>query len=206
MFKIKDTKSEFRMKKYKLIYADPAWQYNDKNTGGSYKSGAAQKYTVTSIHEMKRLPIHNLADDDCLLAMWHVAPMPQEALDLVKVWGFKLKTMKGFTWHKLTKNGLSHFGMGHYTRANTEDCLIATKGSPQIESHSIRQFIEAKIGKHSEKPPEIRDKLIKLCGDVNRIELFSRHSIKNWDSWGDQSENSIDLSLYKDKQMGFFDD
>ena len=118
--------------------------------------------------------------------MWHVAPMPEEALALVKAWGFKLKTMKGFTWHKLTKNGKSHFGMGHYTRANTEDCLIATKGKPKIQSHSVRQFIEAKIGRHSEKPSEVRDRLVELCGDVPRAELFARENVKGWDCWGDE--------------------
>lgn len=173
-------------KKYKLIYSDPAWQYNDKRTGGSYKSGSAQHYTVTSIQDMMNLPINEISDDNCLLAMWHVAPMPQEALDLVKAWGFTLKTMKGFTWHKLTKNGLSHFGMGHYTRANTEDCLIAIKGKPVIESHSVRQFIEAKRGDHSEKPSQVRDRLVQLCGDVPRVELFARQRVEGWDSWGNE--------------------
>lgn len=174
------------MQKYELIYADPAWQYKDKRTGGSFKSGAAQHYKVTSIQDMMLLPIDKITAPNCLLAMWHVAPMPQEALDLVKAWGFTLKTMKGFTWHKLTKNGLSHFGMGHYTRANTEDCLIAVKGRPKIKSHSVRQFFEAPIMRHSEKPPEIRDRLVELVGDVPRIELFSREKVDGWDCWGNE--------------------
>ena len=179
--------------KYQIIYADPPWQYRDKRTGGSFVSGASQKYNVESIEDLCALPVNDIAADNCLLAMWHVPPMPQEALDLVKAWGFTLKTMKGFTWHKLTKNGLSHFGMGHYTRANTEDCLFAIKGRPNIASHSVRQFIEERIGRHSEKPDEARKRLVQLCGDVPRVELFAREKFNGWDSWGNEVESDIRL-------------
>lgn len=183
------------MRKYKLIYADPAWQYKDKRTGGSFVSGAAQKYQVESIEDLCALPIADLAHDHCLLAMWHVGPMPNEAIALVKAWGFKLKTMKGFTWHKITKNGLSHFGMGHYTRANSEDCLIAIKGSPKIASHGVRQFLEAPIREHSKKPDEVRSRLEQLCGDVPRVELFARENHEGWDAWGNEVKESINLKL-----------
>lgn len=182
------------MKKYQLIYADPAWQYKDKRTGGSYQSGAAQKYKVMPVGEMFNLPIQSIAADDCLLAMWHVAPMPLEAINLVHAWGFTLKTMKGFTWHKITKNGLSHFGMGHYTRANTEDCLFAIRGKPKIVSHSVRQFIEAPIRAHSQKPDEARERLTQLVGDVPRVELFARQTFEGWDSWGDEIESDFKLA------------
>ena len=172
-------------KKYQLIYADPPWQYKDVKAGGG-SSGAAKHYKTLTILDLMRLRVDMIADENCLLAMWHVGPMPQEAIDVVKLWGFKLKTMKGFTWHKLTKTGLCHFGMGHYTRANTEDCLIAIKGRPEIKSHSVRQFIETKIQEHSRKPDEVRDLLVELCGDVPRIELFARRQYSGWDAWGNE--------------------
>ena len=46
--------------------------------------------------------------------------MPAEALEVVRTWGFALKTMKGFTWHKTTKHGKSHFGMGRLNARQTE--------------------------------------------------------------------------------------
>jgi len=79
-----------------------------------------------------------------------------EALDVVDAWGFKLKTMKGFTWHKQTRHGKSHFGMGNWTRANTEDCLFATKGHPVRASAGVRQFIDAPVRLHSQKPDEAK--------------------------------------------------
>lgn len=174
---------ELPNKRYQIIYADPSWEHADKATAG--KRGACDKYEVMSLEDIMAMPVHRIAAPDCLLAMWHVGPMPLEALMVVKAWGFKLRTFKGFCWHKLTtKNKLSHFGMGNWTRANTEDCLFATRGKPKRINASVRQFIEAPIGRHSEKPAEARDRLVQLMGDVPRIELFARERVEGWDRWG----------------------
>ena len=183
------------MGKYQLIYADPPWQYKDQAKAGH--RGACHKYEVMDLEAIKQLPIKQLADPmGCLLAMWHVPPMPQEALEVVVAWGFQLKTFKGFTWHKLTKHGKSHFGMGNWTRANTEDCLFATIGKPTRVNASVRQFIQAPIGQHSEKPNEVREKLVQLLGDVPRIELFARQAFPGWDVWGNEVNSTIDIINY----------
>ncbi|PWI34877.1 adenine methylase [Vibrio albus] len=175
-------------RKYTVIYADPAWQFKNKRTGGKHKSGAAQKYTVTSVKDMMRLPVEQLAADDCLLVMWWVGSMPQEAIDLCEFWGFKLVNMNGFVWDKETKTGLDHFGMGHSTRPSTESALIAYKGkiSNLVINHSVRSKIRAKTGRHSEKPHEFREAIVKLVGDVPKIELFSRQVTDGWDCWGNE--------------------
>lgn len=171
---------------FSIIYADPPWQYRDKANAGN--RGACHKYGVMSVADICALPIPQIAADDCLLAMWHVAPMPLEALSVVTAWGFKLKTMKGFTWVKRTTNGLRHFGMGHWTRANSEDCLFAVRGHPKRVSAAVSQLIEAPVREHSRKPDEARDRLVQLMGDVPRIELFARTATPGWEAWGDQLE------------------
>jgi len=103
--------------------------------------------------------------------------------------------MKGFTWHKRTKHGKSHIGMGHWTRGNTEDCLFAVRGKPKPVNHGVRQFIEAPRGKHSEKPPEARERLVLLMGDVPRIELFAREAVPGWDVWGLEVESTIEIKM-----------
>lgn len=177
--------------KYRLIYADPPWQYRDKASAG--KRGAVHKYRVMDLDAIKALPIDRIAAADCLLAMWWVPPMPTEALAVVDAWGFTFKTMKGFTWHKLTKHGKSLMGMGNWTRANTEDCLIATRGKPERRSAGVRQFIQAQHRGHSVKPDEVRDRLVDLVGDVPRIELFARSHAPGWDAWGDEVSSNIQL-------------
>ena len=179
--------------RYQIVYADPPWQYRDKANAG--KRGAVHKYNVMGLDAIKALQVERIAAEDCLLAMWWVAPMPAEALAVVEAWGFTVKTMKGFTWHKLTKHGKSHFGMGNWTRANTEDCLIATRGKPKRQSAAVRQFVEARHRGHSVKPDEVRNGLVELMGDVPRIELFARSYTSGWDVWGDQIESDVDLYL-----------
>ena len=180
--------------KYSVIYADPAWAFNNKKTGGSMGSSAESQYRVTCIEDMKKLPVKDLANENCLLVMWYVGAMPEEAIALCKAWGFKLKNMNGFVWDKATKTDKDYFGMGFYTRASTESCLIAVKGkaSEIIKNHSVRAKIRAKVELHSVKPKEFREAIEKLCGDVPRIELFSRKIVDGWDCWGDhfESENA----------------
>lgn len=182
------------MEKYTLIYADPPWTYKDKCKDG--ERGAGFKYPTMSIQEICRLPVWDLANpQSCLLAMWWVPTMPLEALKVVEAWGFRLMTMKGFTWHKTNKHkGNSAIGMGHMTRANSEDCLFAVRGKlPERINASICQHITAPRFDNSAKPPEVRELLVRLLGEVPRIELFGRGDIPNWDSWGNECERSVEL-------------
>lgn len=178
---------EFNNKKFNVIYADPAWSFNSKKTGGSMRSGASQKYDVMSIEDLKAFPVQDLADENCLLVMWWVGAMPQEAIDLVSAWGFKLKNMNGFVWNKLTKKGLPFFGMGYYSRAGSEAAIIAVKGKPDIKSRSVRAVVTAPVGKHSEKPNEFRERIIEMMGkDCHKIELFARQKSEGFESWGNE--------------------
>ena len=176
-------------RKYRVIYADPAWKFGNRNTGGSMTSSAESKYTVTSVADMAALPVAQLADEHCLLVMWWVGAMPQEAIDLCKAWGFRLVNMNGFVWRKLTKTGIPFFGMGFSTRAGSESALIGVRGKlgELIDDHSVRAVIEAKVGRHSQKPHEFREAIEKLCGDVPRVELFARDAAAGWDCWGNQA-------------------
>lgn len=175
--------------KYRVIYADPAWTFSNRRTGGSMRSAAEAHYTVTSMKDMEALPVSSLADDDCLLVMWWVGAMPAEALRLCETWGFELVTMTGFVWRKLTRTGLPFFGMGFTTRAGAECALIARRGklSNLIQCHGVRSVIEAPVGRHSEKPQAFRDAIELLCGDVPRVELFARQAAPGWHCWGDQA-------------------
>lgn len=196
---------QFKGQKFNLIYCDPAWQFGNKKTGGSMTSGAAHQYKSTmSVGELKAMPIDDITAGDCILVMWYVGAMPQEALDVVKAWGFELKNMNGFVWNKLTINNNPLFGMGFWTRAGSESAIIAIKGKPKVASRSVRAvgnydtesldeilgrgvFSGAyPIGVHSEKPKEFRQACVELAGDVPRIELFSRKRVKGWSVWGDE--------------------
>jgi N6-adenosine-specific RNA methylase IME4 len=181
------------MNKHTLIYADPPWSYRD--TAKSGERGAGFKYSTMTVADICRLPVWDLAAESCLLAMWWVPTQPVEALKVVEAWGFRLMTMKGFTWHKTNRNkGNSAIGMGHMTRANSEDCLFAVRGRLPVRlDASICQHITAPRMEHSAKPPVIREKLVQLLGDVPRIELFAREPAPGWQRWGNECDSSVNL-------------
>ena len=146
-----------------------------------------------SLADIKALPVGKLADKDCALFMWITVPLLREAWDVVEAWGFTYKSV-AFVWVKQNKKTPSLFwGMGYWTRANAELCIIATKGSPKRQSKSVHQIIMSPIEHHSKKPDETRDRIVALMGDVPRIELFARQKTDGWDVWGNEAPDSVEL-------------
>ena len=175
----------FPDKKYQIIYADPPWYYkNYANQTASRWVG--NQYFLMSEQDICNLPINNIAADNCILFLWITAPQFETAFKVINAWGFKYKTL-GFCWVKKNKKKDSFFwGMGYWTRSNVELCLIAVKGRPKRINTSIHQIVYSPIEKHSKKPDIVRDKIVKLVGDLPRIELFAREWHFGWDAWGDE--------------------
>ena len=175
----------FPDKRYSIIYADPAWKFNAWSTNGLGRS-AEKHYHTMSLEEIKNLPIYDIADKDCILFMWAVDTMLPQAFEVIRSWGFAFKTV-GFTWVKTNKNSdTPFFGLGFWTRRNTEQCLLATKGNPKRISAAVPQVVVSKIREHSRKPDEVRERIVQLMGDLPRIELFARQRCDGWDAWGDE--------------------
>lgn len=177
--------------KYNIIYADPPWNSNSQ-FGRDKKKGNEQHYPLMTLTDIKNLPIRNLADENCILFLWVVDTQLFDAKEVIEAWGFTYKTV-GFTWAKETSTGKDHFGVGMWTRKNPEMCLIATKGHPKRVNAGIRQLQRHKVREHSQKPDEIRNEIVKLCGDLPRIELFARNKTEGWDVWGNEVESTITL-------------
>lgn len=200
---------------YQLIYVDPPWEYGNKVSNGA----AVNHYKTMSLADLKRIPVWSLAAESAVLAMWYTGTHTEEAIELAEAWGFRIRTMKGFTWVKLNQNAEQRFNKaltegdlldfndllamlntetrmngGNHTRANTEDLLIATRGTGLTRaSASIKQVVYSCLGEHSEKPWEVRNRLEQLYGDVKRVELFARESWPGWDRWGNQCKNSFEI-------------
>lgn len=150
-------------KKYQIIYADPPWQYQQAGRGA-----AKNHYDTMPLEKMCELPIRDIKTDDAICFMWATFPNIAEALLLMKRWGFTYKTA-AFVWVKKNKkNGSNFWGMGQYTRANAEICLLGvskgTKAQKVVVSHKVHQIIEAAVGRHSAKPQEARDRIVELTG------------------------------------------
>jgi N6-adenosine-specific RNA methylase IME4 len=189
---------KFPNKKYNIIYADPPWQFkyqSKKRTDGTSDDlnirDPQKEYPCMTIDDIYNMPVNEIADDNSILFLWVTYPLLKEGIKTMEEWGFTYKTC-GFSWIKKNKKSDSLFwGLGYWTRANNEICLLGTKGKPKRVSKGVHQVVMSKIQKHSQKPDIVKDRIVELCGDVPRIELFARQRTKGWDVWGNEVSEEV---------------
>lgn len=178
---------EFPNKKYGTILMDPPWNYKQKLAPHSNtRGGAIQHYNLMTLEELKALPIHSLAEEDCILWLWVTNSFIQEGFELLKHWGFEYKTM--LTW------GKTQFGIGYWLRGQTEHLLLAVRGNPRKHFKGINgacgnnysTLLIEKRRQHSRKPDRIYTMIENLSPDP-RIEIFARNKREGWDVWGNQA-------------------
>jgi N6-adenosine-specific RNA methylase IME4 len=188
---------------YGAILADPPWRFRTwdnrvaiakdrkTHTHGTNTS-AATHYITMPIEELRALPVGDLAAKDCALFLWVSWPQFEEALSLIAAWGFAFKTC-AFCWTKAHAGQLEMFeqaipdlmGMGYWTRANTEPCLLATRGKPKRLNMDVRQAIIEPRREHSRKPSCVHGRIERLVSGPY-LELFARSTRLGWDSFGDE--------------------
>ncbi len=166
--------------KYRIIYADPAWSYNDAQDTSNL-GGAAKHYDTMTTNEICQLPVKNITQKDAVLFLWVTSPLLEDGMRVIKEWGFKYKS--SFIWDKVRHN------MGHYNSMRHEFLLIATKGSCVPDNKKLYDSVQSieKTDKHSQKPKEFLDIIDDIYTYGDRIELFAReaHSVA-WDVWGNE--------------------
>ena len=186
-----------RKNHYKLIYADPPWEY-DKKVDRKY---GGMTYNTMSIADLEAMPVQDICNkESCVLFLWCTWPKLFQAAALLEAWGFKYATC-GFNWIKTNKKNHETLfsNQGYYTKPNSEICLIGRMGkSPRILDKTVKQIVISPLRGHSQKPDEVRDRLNRMFGKIPKIELFARFVkpgdksgreeskfISGWDSMGD---------------------
>ena len=184
-----------KLQKYNIIYADPPWSYYNDSTAKpdctTIKGMRRPPYSVMSTKAIMDLSVNDISAENSILFIWTTDYHLQKCLEVIKSWGFEYKTV-GFAWNKK-----SCF-MGAYTmKSGIELCLLATKGKDAhklVKKHNIKSLIEKIRTKHSEKPNEIKERIVELLGNLPRIELFARQKTEGWDVWGNEVESDIILT------------
>jgi N6-adenosine-specific RNA methylase IME4 len=187
---------------YDIIYADPPWFFSGgirsskKDENGSYRfytpdTTVGLRYDTQGEGWIASLPVASIAAADAVLFMWTTDAHLPVALRIIEAWDFTYKTV-GFVWNKKERSGKQVCYYGKWTMKGTELCLLATRGKPHrfLVSHKVRQLVEAERGGHSQKPDEVRRRIVELLGDRPRIELFARETAPGWDAWGDGVETT----------------
>ena len=184
----------FPAEKFSIIYADPPWTFRTWSAEGKGRS-PENHYGCMSLADIRALPVADIATDNCALFLWVTDPLLPEGLRLMEAWGFKYKTV-AFYWAKMNKSAPPMLwteadfftGLGYWTRANPELCLLGTKGKPKRVSKNVKRLVISPRREHSRKPDEVADRIVRLMGDLSRIELFARQSRQGWSIWGNDTE------------------
>lgn len=191
---------------YSTILIDPPWRFEVWSRDTGLDRSAENHYPTMTIEALKALPIQSQMASDCAVFMWACWPTLPDALALGAAWGLEYKTC-AFVWAKTTRkvawrysllpiddNDHWHMGMGYWTRANTEMCLLFTRGNPKRKSASVRQLLITPIAEHSRKPDEQYTRIEALV-DGPYLEMFARRKREGWASWGNEVVSDIELGV-----------
>jgi N6-adenosine-specific RNA methylase IME4 len=174
-------------RRYGAILADPPWSFRNWSAKGTGRN-AVSHYDCLDFSALAKLPVGDLAADDCALFLWATDPLLPRALELIDRWGFEYKTV-AFYWVKLNsaaKGETDYFtGLGYWTRANPEQCLLATRGKPSRRAKDVRRLVVERRREHSRKPENVRERIERLVAGPY-LEMFARDTKAGWDCWGDQ--------------------
>jgi N6-adenosine-specific RNA methylase IME4 len=183
------------------ILADPPWRFRTYNEAGrkrspdwkAFKGSPSKHYDTMTLDEITALPVGDLAAADCCLFLWASWPMLPEAMAVISAWGFEYKTC-AFDWMKAHAGQIELFrddtdalmGMGYWTRANSEPCLLATRGKPKRLNADVRMGIIEPRREHSRKPDCVHGRIERLVAGPY-VELFARSSRIGWHTWGNET-------------------
>lgn len=179
------------MSRYAILYVDPPWEYGavqHRGKGNPTSGGAASHYPTMPLDQIKRLDVPSIVGKDALLFLWSSSPHLDQAVDLMRAWGFKWATV-GFVWDKQRTNP------GFYTMSQCELCLIGKRGKIPAPrgARNVRQFISEMRGEHSAKPSEVRTRIEAMFPTQRKLEMFARTAAPGWDVWGNEVESNVTI-------------
>ncbi len=182
------------MKKYSILLADPPWAFSSRQGQDKGRPFIAldKYYPSMSLEDMKLLGVKRITDNNSALFLWCVSSHLAGGIDLIQSWGFRFVTV-AFVWIKRYRNWSLCKNRGYWTMPSCELCLLGIKGHPKRKRKNILQLLEAIRTNHSQKPNEVRERIVELMGDLPRIELFARRKVDGWDCWGNEVESDVEL-------------
>ena len=163
--------------KFPILYADPPWRYDFSR---SSSREIENQYPTMELEDICNLEVSKISNDDSVLFLWATNPKLQEALQVIRSWGFEYKT--NMVWVK------DKIGMGYYARSQHELLLIATRGSVPVPAAEFRpsSVIYSDRDQHSKKPDSVYEIIEKMYPEYTKVELFARSMRDGWESWGNQ--------------------
>ncbi|WP_206671371.1 MT-A70 family methyltransferase [Selenomonas montiformis] len=186
---IKNFKNFTAGKKYRTIYADPPWQFQNRTGKVAPEHKRLSRYPTMKLDDIKSLPVADVADEKCHLYLWVPNALLPEGIEVLRAWGFEYKT--NLIWEKVRQDGgPDGRGVGFYFRNVTEILLFGITGTNNRTLQPARSqvnLLRTRKREHSRKPDEFVD-LIESCSSGPYLEMFARGDREGWDMWGNQAE------------------
>ena len=196
--------SDWPTGKYGAILCDPPWSFKTWSVFKPLSSGGTTRaveryYKTMDAKDLAGLPVRDIAEENCSLFLWICWPSLVEAMALIDAWGFTYKTC-AFSWMKARASQIDMFredndvqvGLGYWTRANSEVCLLATRGKPKRLNADVRQGIIEPRREHSRKPDCVYERIERLV-EGPYLELFARTQRPGWTAWGNETDKFVSV-------------
>jgi N6-adenosine-specific RNA methylase IME4 len=171
--------------RYGVIVADPEWRFEPYSRETGMDRAADNHYPTTATEIIAERDVPSIAADDCVLFLWATVPMLEDAMDVLKAWGFKYKSHA--IWDKV------HIGTGYWFRNRHELLLVGTKGdipAPAMGDQFASVMTIARK-EHSAKPEQFLELIEEYFPNLSKIELNRRGLPRpGWDAWGYEVENA----------------
>lgn len=187
-----------KTEKFDILYIDPPWKYNTRRNSKTKFGLGMSRYDGMTLQELCDLPVRKITQPNAAAFVWvtspalkrrHPAETPQRYLfELAEAWGLYY-VAKAFCWVKIAKDGSPRLLPGYYTGSNTEDCFLLVKGKMPVADKGVNQIVFNELGKQSEKPNEVRERITRLYPKARKLEMFARCYTPGWVSWGNETVN-----------------
>jgi N6-adenosine-specific RNA methylase IME4 len=172
-------------KRFGVILADPEWRFEVYSRETGMDRAADNHYPTSALQEIADRPVTSIAADDCVLFLWATVPMLPHALTVMGAWGFEYKSH--FIWAK------NRIGTGFWNRNQHELLLLGTRGSIPAPAMGTQwnSLVDARVGRHSEKPIAFYDMIEAYFPTLPKIELNARASRPGWSAWGYEAPGQL---------------
>jgi len=167
---------------FNVIYADPPWRYELAFIGSP-----DSHYVTLPTEKIASLQIP--VSQNAILFLWSTNPMLEDALTVMKTWGFEYKT--NMVWVK------DRPATGYYVFGQHELLLIGLKGiwHPPLEQNRFSSVMNVPKTNHSKKPEVVYEIIEKMYPNQKYLELFARQKREKWTSWGLEIEGKNQANI-----------
>lgn len=180
-------------RKFKTIYADPPWQFQNRTGKVAPEHKRLMRYETMPLGDIKSLPVADFSEDRSHLYLWVPNALLPCGLEVMQAWGFEYKS--NIVWEKIRHDGNPDGrGVGFYFRNVTELLLFGVRGKNNRTlppGRSQVNLIRTEKREHSRKPDEIVS-LIESCSSGPYLELFARGDRPGWSMWGNQATDEYE--------------